>query len=153
MVRSAMEPEYDGGSCGTKYRLEDSVAIGRQSTEIIGSADQRIESSDDRTGAGKHNAEANQPVDGGSDTEVHQVFHNNVSGVFCPGHTCFAESKASLHEENHGSAKKCPYDINRLIHNKFLPFHSYSFRTAVKMSKKRRCAHVHNVFVMDRSIR
>ena len=39
-----------------------------------------------------------------SDTKVHQVFHDNVSRVFCTGKTCFDHCKSGLHPKYEGGA-------------------------------------------------
>ena len=95
---------YDG-CCGcTEHCLENHVAHGGKGSEIVGAADERIKTADQGAGASEHDAEAYQPVTGCSNTEIHKVFHQNVAGVFRPGHSRFTESEAGLHEEYHCSA-------------------------------------------------
>ena len=45
----------------------------------------------------------------GSDTEIHQVLHDDVSGVLRPGEACLAHGKACLHPEYKGGPCQKPH--------------------------------------------
>ena len=51
-------------------------------------------------------AEGSAEADTGA--EVHQVFHDNVTCVFCSGETGFNHCEACLHEEDKRGANKHP---------------------------------------------
>ena len=63
-----------------------------------------------------------------SNTEVHKVLHNNISGILCSGKTCFYHSKTCLHPEYQCGTDQKPdtkhifiNEINNLLfHNVFL---------------------------------
>ena len=61
-----------------------------------------------RSTASEHDAEAKQPESRCADAEVHQVFHQNVTGVFGPGKSCLAHGKAGLHKEHQSRLPKGP---------------------------------------------
>ena len=54
---------------------------------------------------------ADQPEDRGSDTEVHQVFHNNVTCVFGSCEACFYHCESGLHKEDQRGADQHPYCV------------------------------------------
>ena len=66
------------------------------------------DSSEEAVSCSKHNTETNQPECRSTDTEVHQVFHDNVTCVFCSGETGFHHCEACLHEEDKRGANKHP---------------------------------------------
>ena len=47
----------------------------------------------------------------GSDTEVHQVFHNNVTCVFGSCEACFYHCESGLHKEDQCGADQHPYCV------------------------------------------
>ena len=49
-----------------------------------------IETADQCAGAAEHQAEADEPVTGRADAEIHHVFHQDVAGILCPGEAGFA---------------------------------------------------------------
>ena len=70
------------------------------------------------------NAKAEKPVQGRADTEVHQVFHQNIAGVLGPGKAGLAHRKARLHEENQGSAQQDPNGVRGRVRH----FSHFRFR-------------------------
>ena len=52
----------------------------------------------------EHDSEAEQPVQGRTDAEIHQILHQDVTRVLSPGKTSFTHGESSLHKENQGSA-------------------------------------------------
>ena len=61
--------------------------------------DEGIDPAKGRRARAKHDAKAEQPVQRRADAKIHQVFHQDVAGVFGPGKACLAHGKARLHEE------------------------------------------------------
>ena len=59
---------------------------------------ERVEPADESAGAAEHQAEADEPVAGRADAEIHHVFHQDVAGVLCPGEAGFAQGESGLHE-------------------------------------------------------
>ena len=59
---------------------------------------ERIEPADQRACAAEHQAEADDPVARCADAEVHQVFHQDVAGVFGAGKARLTQRKTGLHK-------------------------------------------------------
>ena len=106
----------DGRGCRAEDRLEDHIAPERHGLWNdrvpcpVKSPDHGIQTADQRRGASEHESEADQPVAGCSDTEIHHIFHQDISGVLGPGQTCFTEREARLHEIDQGSCDQYPCD-------------------------------------------
>ena len=77
------------------------------------SHDQGIQLAKNGTARTKHDTEANQPETGGADAEVHQVFHQNIAGIFCSRKSRFTHCKASLHKEDQCGSQQNPNGIDR----------------------------------------
>ena len=93
----------DGSRCGTEDSLkyDESFkwnAVRRRIAVRI--ADKKVDASKDAAGTAEHDAKSQKPEDDGPDTEVHQIFHNNVSGIFCPRESGFHHGEAGLHEKD-----------------------------------------------------
>ena len=73
----------------------------------------RVKPADDAISGTEHQDEYNQPEHRRADAEVHQVFHQNIAGVFRPGKARFTQRKACLHEEYQGSAHQYPNRVDR----------------------------------------
>ena len=56
-----------------------------------------------------HQTVTDQDKDNGPDTKVHQVLHDDVSGVFRAGKSCFHHGKSALHKENQNRTDQEPY--------------------------------------------
>ena len=56
-----------------------------------------------------HNAVAQQDKHHRADAKVHQILHNDVSRVFCPGEASLHHCKAALHEEHQNCAHQEPH--------------------------------------------
>ena len=89
----------DGRGSGAEHSLEHRVDPDRQRAEVIAAADERIKPADERTGTGKHDAEADEPVARRTDTKIHQILHDNVTGILCSGESCLYHSESRLHKE------------------------------------------------------
>ena len=114
----------NGGRGGAEHSLEDCKcpqrnAAGECVAVILQNAG--IQPADHGTAGTEHDAEAKQPEAGRTDTEVHQVFHQNVAGIFGPGETGFTQGKACLHEENQCGTQQYPDRVYRTqCHNTYL---------------------------------
>ena len=87
----------------TEDRLENQIRVKRHAFRQDGrviAAGQEIKPADEFARPGKHNAEADQPEDGCADTEIHQVFHDDIPGVFGACEAGFDHGKTCLHEED-----------------------------------------------------
>ena len=51
-----------------------------------------------------HKTEAEEDEHNCADTEIHQVFHYNISCVLCSGEAAFNHCKSALHKEHKRSA-------------------------------------------------
>ena len=82
----------------------------------------RVKPADDAISGTEHQAESNQPEHRRADAEVHQVFHQDVAGIFGTSEARFTHRKARLHEEDHRGAQQHPYGVYRRIqHTQFPP--------------------------------
>ena len=79
--------------------------------------DERIYPAKQRSPRTKHDAVSKQPVQRRPDTEIHQVFHENVAGVFGAGKPGLTHGKPRLHEEHKRSTEQNPDRIGRRIHH------------------------------------
>ena len=93
----------DGGGGGTEDGLEDGVCPernARRKNMAVILHDKGIDPAEECGAGAEHNAVAEQPVQRGTDTEVHQVLHQNVTGIFGAGETRFTHGESRLHEED-----------------------------------------------------
>ena len=93
----------DGGSRRTEYCLEDQECHRRKARVfchvVVGYKE--VRRADDAADIrAEHQPEPDDPERGRAQRKVHDIFHHDVAGVFCPGQTCFAHSKTGLHEED-----------------------------------------------------
>ena len=51
----------------------------------------------------EHYTEAHDPEGRCSDTEIHKVFHNDISCIFCSGETRLYHSKPGLHKKTNAA--------------------------------------------------
>ena len=102
---------YDGSGGGAKHRLENEEGEEgnplRQDGGIVAPYE-GIKAAYQRPRASEHQAEAQQPEDGRADAEVHQVLHQNIARVFCPGKSRLTHGKAGLHEKDQRGAQQHP---------------------------------------------
>ena len=106
----------DGRGSGAEHSLEHRVDPDRQRAEVIAAADERIKPADERTGTGKHDAEADEPVARRTDTKIHHILHQNIAGIFCTGQASLAQGKARLHEEHQKRSNQCPCNVCGIVH-------------------------------------
>ena len=106
----------DGRGSGAEHSLEHRVDPDRQRAEVIAAADERIKPADERTGTGKHDAEADEPVARRTDTKIHHILHQNIAGIFCTGQAGLAQGKARLHEEHQKRRNQCPCNVCGIVH-------------------------------------
>ena len=106
----------DGRGSGAEHSLEHRVDPDRQRAEVIAAADERIKPADERTGTGKHDAEADEPVARRTDTKIHHILHQNIAGIFCTGQASLAQGKARLHEEHQKRCNQCPCNVCGIVH-------------------------------------
>ena len=93
--------------------LEDKIHRGgnRQAEEAVILRHKGIKASDQRAGACEHQAETENPVNRGAESKVHQVFHNNIAGVFRPGKAGLHHSETRLHEKHQRRSKQRPNGV------------------------------------------
>ena len=120
----------DGGGGGTEDRLENGVGpqgdAGRENAAVI-FHDHRVKPAEEAGARAKHDAEADKPETGDADAEVHQVFHQDIAGVFGPGEAGLAHGEARLHEKDQRCAQQHPNGVDRTeFHSCFLPFLPFS---------------------------
>ena len=88
-------PGHDGGGCGAEHQVEHK--IGPVKT-LIGCKDIKARFSHETEQIlPQKKAEAQEDKHDSSDTEVHQVFHQDISGIFRPCKAGLHHGKASLH--------------------------------------------------------
>ena len=108
-------PGYNGG----RRRAEDTLKnyegpfgdSGRKHRIII-SHQEKIKSAENASPGTEHDTKPNKPEDRSSDTEIHQVFHNDIAGVLCSCKSGLHHGKSGLHKENKSGAKQHPYRID-----------------------------------------
>mgnify|MGYP000485069468 CR=1 FL=1 len=90
----------DSGCRGAEHGLEHDVHPqgNIQPQMAVIALNEGIETADQCAGAAEHQAEADEPVTGRADAEIHHVFHQDVAGVLCPGEASFAQGESGLHE-------------------------------------------------------
>ena len=94
--------------CSAEYSLKNRITPCRKCTEVIRSSDQRVKSADQRTGSRKHNAEPDQPEARRSDTEIHHIFHQDITCIFCPRQPRLAKCKSGLHKKHQNCRYQYP---------------------------------------------
>ena len=124
---------YDGRRGGAEHRLEDGKGPQRhpfRQHRAVFLHDEGINPSEQRRARSEHDPEARQPVQRRADAKVHQVLHQDIARVLCPGKSGFTHGKSRLHEENQCRPQQHPYRVCRRVH------HSAHFR--FRNNKKRR---------------
>ena len=58
----------------------------------------RVQVADDRSCSAKHQSETDEPVARCTDTEVHHVLHEDVTGILGSREACLAQCETGLHE-------------------------------------------------------
>ena len=101
----------DGRRGGTKHGLENDIcplgySCGKDVTVVP--KDQGVQPANDGAAGTEHQAEAYQPEARRTDAEVHQVFHQNVAGIFRSRKACLTHGKASLHKIHQGCPQQDP---------------------------------------------
>ncbi len=118
----------DRRCCRAEHRLENNVAPERHRLRDhavlrrIRAADQKVRCSDESTEPSvEHDRETDQPEAGGSDTEIHHVFHENIACILRPGKACLAERKSGLHEIDQRCREEHPCNSVHIYFHNCLP--------------------------------
>ena len=103
----------NGCGCGTEDGLENEEgpernAVRSHGRSVIGFGSDASDPAEEAVAGSEHDAEAHEPENGGSDTEVHEVFHDDIAGIFGPGETGLYHGETGLHEEDQSGADKYP---------------------------------------------
>ena len=99
---------YNGSCGGTEYELEEKVGpveiikIGKHL--VFWHADQAEE-----IVLTIHNTIPQQDKYHGANAKIHQIFHNDIAGIFSPGETRLHHSKSTLHEKDQNCTHQIPY--------------------------------------------
>ncbi len=124
---------YDGCGGGTEDQVKDE--IGPVKICITGKDIKSRLSDQAHKVFTQQKAEANQDKDDGADTEIHEVFHQDIAGVFGAGKACFYHGESRLHPEYQGGADQEP-DGEKLavqgVHHFFSHHKSSSFSDRVE---------------------
>ena len=96
---------YDGGRCCAEYSLEDQEcpewnSVRKHCVSVVCLCGDSADLAEETVSCTEHDTETNQPEDRSTDTEVHQVFHNDITCVFCSCESCFDHCESGLHEED-----------------------------------------------------
>ena len=96
---------YDSSGCCTEYSLEDQKCPERNTVRkhcrtIISFCGNTANLSKESITGSKHDTKSDDPEGRSTNTEVHKVFHNDVTCIFCPGKASLYHSKACLHKED-----------------------------------------------------
>ena len=126
----------DGGRRCAEDRLEDDIDPDGDAKRgfqcgII-AADKEIQPADERPGARKHQPEADEPITGCADAEIHHVLHQDIAGIFRAGKPCFTKRETRLHEVHEKGRDQSPYDVDGVVH---VPFPSQSARPQKQKSR------------------
>ncbi|MPM46111.1 hypothetical protein SDC9_92809 [bioreactor metagenome] len=117
-LRSFCHGSTDNRCCsGTEYRLENQKCRGGKGRTILPS-DKEVDKPNEGVGLSlsshaKHEAKAKDPENRTAETEVHQVLHDDVSCILCPGEPRFDHGKTCLHEEDQHRAEQDPQGVYR----------------------------------------
>ena len=108
----------DGSGGSTEHSLENQVGKGRITGILtyIPVLEEEIRGTDEASNSiTKHQAEAYNPEKDGTQCQIREVLHGNITGVLCPGQTALDHGKARLHKEYQTGAKDHPQGIYRRI--------------------------------------
>ena len=113
MVRSAMAPETMVAAVAQKTvwkmrKAQKGTPCRSHGRSVIAFGSDASDPAEEAVAGSEHDAEAHEPENGGSDTEVHEVFHDDVAGIFGPGETGLYHGETGLHEEDQSGADKYP---------------------------------------------
>ena len=109
----------NGGGGGAEHRLEDDERARGERLAVI-AADKEVQPADERPVPRKHQPEADGPEDQGAHREIHQVFHDDIPGVFRPGEAGFHHGEPGLHEEDEHRPQQYPNGVQCRKHTAFL---------------------------------
>ena len=56
-----------------------------------------------------HQPESQEYKHDSADTEIHEIFHDDIAGIFCPCKACFDHGETALHEEYKSCTNQKPY--------------------------------------------
>ena len=106
----------DGRGSGAEHSLGTPRRPRPQRAEVIAAADERIKPADERTGTGKHDAEADEPVARRTDTKVHHILHQNIAGIFCTGQPASHKAKPACMKNTRNAATSVHVTSAELLH-------------------------------------
>ena len=118
----------DGGSSCTEDGLENEKSPERNAVRchgcsIIGFRGDTADLTEEAVAGSEHDTETDEPEDRGSDTEIHEVFHDDVAGIFCTGEAGLYHGKTGLHEEDQSGTTRTQIVFtaeNSIIFSSFL---------------------------------
>lgn len=67
----------------------------------------------------EHEAEAEEPEENRPQSEIHEVLHDDIAGVFGPRQARFQHGETRLHEEDQGRTEENPNRVDRRIPARF----------------------------------
>ena len=107
---------YDRSGGCTEYCLEDQEcpernAVRKHCGTVICLCGNAADLSEESVSCSKHDPESDDPESRSTDTEIHKVFHDDVTSIFCSGEAGFYHCKSGLHKEDKRGAKKHPYSV------------------------------------------
>ena len=119
---------YNGGCGRAEYQVEDKCGIVEVSV-ICKNVKRKPARKTFQDVFPQHQRSAADKPHDCTDTEVHQVLHDDIARVFRSGKTCFAHGKSRLHPEYEGGTDQKPYRKYLSIHcfQQFLCHNSPSF--------------------------
>ena len=108
---------YDGGRCCAEYSLEDQEcpewnSVRKHCVSVVCLCGDSADLAEETVSCTEHDTETNQPEDRSTDTEVHQVFHNDITCVFCSCESCFDHCESGLHEKDQRCTEEDPDCVN-----------------------------------------
>ena len=102
-VRSAIPPDTIVADVAQKtvWKIANAHSgTPRRQNVIVLSTNQWVKGSYDGRTASKHQPKPCQPEGRCADAEIHQVLHQNISCILCPGKSGFTHGESRLHEEH-----------------------------------------------------
>ena len=108
----------NGSGGSTEHGLENQVSKGRIACILtyIPVLEEEIRRADEASNSiTKHQAEAYNPEKDGTQCQIREVLHGNITGILRPGQTALDHGKTRLHKEYQTGAKDHPQGIYRRI--------------------------------------
>ena len=118
----------------TKHRLEKHVSRCRH-RKFKRVHCKNVDTAKDSALGSKHNTKTNDPIENGTETKIHHVFHDDVPSIFRSGKTSFYQGEACLHEKYQKCRNQRPNHIHRRKH-KTTPFSTFLNRQKILPKSK-----------------